>query len=188
MANSTRHSASQTCTTVFLTGILALATPLLGCKDAPVPEAPAIPAANAAQSTPPTSLARKHIYSETADPRKDIADGLKQAKREHKRVLLDFGGDWCGDCHVLDIYFHQAPNDEILAKNFVLVHIFVNSDIDNNLDLGQKYGITLKKGVPAFAVLDPDGKLLFSQKSGEAEKMSRTDAQSVTDFLNHWKS
>ncbi len=51
----------------------------------------------------------QHIYSETANPAAEIAAGLAQAKREHKRVILDFGGDWCGDCQVLDLYFHQPP-------------------------------------------------------------------------------
>jgi len=63
----------------------------------------------------------KHIYSDAASPKADIAAALAKAKKEHKRVILDFGGDWCGDCQVLDIYFHQAPNEELLEKNFVLV-------------------------------------------------------------------
>lgn len=31
------------------------------------------------------------IYSDTADAHKDIAQALAQARREHKRVILDFG-------------------------------------------------------------------------------------------------
>ena len=59
---------------------------------------------------------RKHLYDQNADSKTLIAAGLKQAKAEHKRVLLDFGGDWCGDCQVLDIYFHQPDNVDLLAK------------------------------------------------------------------------
>ncbi|MEO6802805.1 MAG: thioredoxin family protein [Granulicella sp.] len=161
---------------------LALAT-LQGCKQAPPPEPVATTPAPA-----PAPIGPRHIYSETANPRTDIAAALKQAALEHKRVLIDFGGDWCGDCQVLDIYLRQSPNDKLLADNFVLAHVFVNSDISNNLDLGDKYGIPLKKGVPALAVLDAHGKILYSQKTGEFESMRKMSPQSVTDFLNKWKS
>src|ERR1019366_2207184 len=70
-----------------------------------------------AQSAPAAQpFVAKHIYSETAKPGVDIAAALAAAKRGHKRVILDFGGDWCGDCQVLDIYFHQSPNAQLLAK------------------------------------------------------------------------
>jgi thiol:disulfide interchange protein len=137
-----------------------------------------------AQAVP---FVKKHIYSETANPRADIAAALQQARREHKRVLLDFGGDWCGDCQVLDIYFHQSPNEELLAKHFVVVHIFIGH-LDLNVDLAAKYGVPLNKGVPALAVLDAHGAVLYSQKTGEFENMRNMEAQSVTAFLNRWKS
>ena len=128
---------------------------------------------------------KKHIYDEQVDPHKDVAAGFAQAKREHKRVLLDFGGDWCGDCQVLDIYFHQAPNDELLAKNFVLVHVFIGH-IDLNLDIPEKFGLPIKKGVPALVVADANGKPVYVQH-GEFEDMRHMDAQSVTAFLERWK-
>ena len=50
-----------------------------------------------AQDKPPAhAYSTKHIYSDSADPKADIAAALVQARKEHKRVLLDFGGDWCG--------------------------------------------------------------------------------------------
>lgn len=168
---------------------------LQGCRKLqPPPEVsqpdqinPIHPASPSPQPPPAAPLGPRHIYSETADPRADIAAALKQAQREHKHVLIDFGGDWCSDCQVLDIYFRQSPNAQLLARNYVLAHVFVDSQIDNNLDLGEKYHIPLKKGVPALAVLDASGKLLYSQNSGEFESMSRVTPQAVTDFLERWK-
>ncbi|HET6170040.1 MAG TPA: thioredoxin family protein [Terracidiphilus sp.] len=138
-----------------------------------------------AQMMPPT--VNKHLYSATANPKADIAAALKQAAREHKRVILDFGGDWCGDCQVLDIYFHQAPNAELVARHFLVVHIDIGH-MDKNVDIAEKYNIPLKKGVPALAVLDAHGKLLYSQKTGEFEDMRNMNSQSVTEFLNRWKA
>jgi thiol:disulfide interchange protein len=128
----------------------------------------------------------KHIYSETAKPKADIAAALAQASREHKRVILDFGGDWCGDCKVLDANFHKPENAALLDSGFVLVHINVGH-VDQNLDIAERYGIPLKKGVPALAVLDEKGKVLFAQQHGEFEDMRHMDAQSVNDFLKKWQ-
>ena len=126
------------------------------------------------------------IYSDTADANHDIAQALVTAQHEHKRVILDFGGNWCGDCQVLDIYMHQPPNLDLLDNNFVLVHVNIGH-YDKNTELAEKYQIPLKKGVPGLAVLDAHGKILYSQKNGEFEAMRKMDPASVTEFLNKWK-
>jgi thiol:disulfide interchange protein len=126
------------------------------------------------------------IYPDPEQAPTEIAAALKTAAQDHKRVLLDFGGNWCGDCIVLDMYFHNEQNRPLLDKNFVLVHVNVGH-YDANLDLAKKYGIPLEKGVPAVAVLSAAGKLLYSQRSGEFEKMRQMDSGEVTRFLVQWK-
>ncbi len=148
----------------------------------------ALPAGvRAIAQAPTTPFVAKHLYSETADPKADIAAALKQAAREHKRVILDFGGDWCGDCQVLDIYFHEAPNAELLAKHFIVVHVWIGR-FDRNLDIGEKYGVPITKGVPALAVLNSKGAVVYAQSQHEFSNMRHMDAASVTEFLNRWKS
>jgi thiol:disulfide interchange protein len=138
----------------------------------------------AAQNVP---FVKKHLYSTTADPNADIAAALKQARAEHKRVILDFGGDWCGDCQVLDIYMHQSPNAELLEKHFLVVHVDIGH-MDHNVEVAQKYNVPINKGVPALAVLDSHGKLLFSQENKEFENMRNMKSEDVTAFLNKWKA
>lgn len=133
------------------------------------------------------SAQNRIIYSDTADAHADIAQAIRTATHEHKRIILDFGGNWCGDCQVLDIYFHQSPNSEIVDQHFLVVHIDIGH-MDKNVDVADKYEVPLKRGVPALAVLDSHGKLLYSQKNGEFEAMRRMDPASVTEFLNKWKS
>jgi thiol:disulfide interchange protein len=128
----------------------------------------------------------RHIYNENADTKAEIREALATAAQEHKRVILDFGGNWCGDCQVLDIYFHQPPNATLLAASFILVDIDIGH-YDHNVDLADKYQVPLKRGVPALAVLDSDGRLLYSQKTGEFEDMRHMDPSSVTSFLDQWK-
>lgn len=131
--------------------------------------------------------ASRDIYPDPSQAQADLAAALKTAAASHKRVIIDFGGNWCGDCQVLDIYFHQAPNQALLEKNYVLVDIDIGH-MDKNVDVAQKYDVPLKRGVPALAVLDSRGHLLYSQKNGEFESMRRMDASSVTEFLNSWKA
>ncbi|HXC97358.1 MAG TPA: thioredoxin family protein [Edaphobacter sp.] len=129
-------------------------------------------------------LPNKNLYSETANPTADIAAALARARREHKRVLLDFGGNWCGDCQLLDIYYHQSPNAELLAKNFVLVHIDIGH-MDKNVDVAKKYNVPITRGVPALAVLDSHGNLLYAEKEKEFE---HTSPEAITAFLKRWKA
>jgi thioredoxin 1 len=136
-----------------------------------------------------TGLARSagpDLYPDPGQAKADIAAALKSAAATHRRILLDFGGNWCGDCKVLDIYMHDDKNKPLVDANFVVVHINVGH-YDANLDLAEQYEIPLKRGVPALAILSDHGKLLYSQKNGEFEAMRRMDSASVTDFLVHWR-
>lgn len=128
----------------------------------------------------------RDIYPDPAQAKIDIAAALKTAADTHKRILLDFGGNWCGDCQVLDAYFHDPQNQAILEANFVLVHVNVGY-MDANLDVAKRYEVPVEKGVPALAVLSEKGKLLYSQKAGQFEAMRRMQASAVTDFLVQWK-
>ena len=126
------------------------------------------------------------IYPDPGQAKADIAAALKSAAATHRRILLDFGGNWCGDCRVLDIYMHDERNKPLVEADFVVVHINIGR-MDANLDLAERYEIPLHRGVPALAVLSESGKLLYSQKSGEFEAMRRMESSSVTDFLMHWR-
>ena len=134
-----------------------------------------------------TAYPKKHIYPEITAAEPDIAAALKEAKGQHKRVILDFGGDWCPDCQVLDINFHNGSNLPLLQQNFVLVHVNIGH-MDQNIDVAKKYGVPVNKGVPALAVLDANGKVVHAQATGEFRDMRSMDPQSVTEFLNRWKA
>jgi thiol-disulfide isomerase/thioredoxin len=120
------------------------------------------------------------------DAKPAIRLALAQAAQTHKHVLLDFGGNWCPDCKALDIYFHQPGNDALLEKNYIVVHVNIGH-YDMNLDVAQRYGVPLKKGVPALVVLISHGMVLVAQRGGEFENMRNMQSASVTEFLTKWK-
>jgi thioredoxin 1 len=131
-------------------------------------------------------LEKKQIYDPTVNATEEIAEAVRTAGKEHKRVLLVFGGNWCFDCHVLDEAFHSPEIAPTLNKSFIVAHIDIG-EMDKNLDVAEKYQIPLKRGVPAIAVLGSDGKLLFSQKQGEFEAARSMAPEDILTFLNKWK-
>jgi thioredoxin 1 len=166
---------------IFATGFVAV---VLAALPMNAQTADQIAARKAAKQPVVTVKDAKHIYPEIAQAPLDVKAALAEARRTHKRILLDFGGDWCGDCQVLNIYFHQSPNKELLEKYFVLVDVNIGKE-DANLDIAHKYGVPVQ-GVPALAVLDEHGKAIYSQNK-EFSDMRYMDVASVTEFLNKWK-
>ncbi len=131
-------------------------------------------------------LENKDIYPQGVDATQEIAEALRAATASHKRVLVVFGGNWCFDCHVLDEAFHSPEIAPTLNRSFLVVHVDIGQ-MDKNLDVARKYDVPLERGVPAIAVLDSDGKLLFSQKRGEFEAARSMAPEDILTFLNKWK-
>lgn len=127
-------------------------------------------------------------YPDVSRARADIDAALHEAAKSGKRVLVDFGGNWCPDCKVLDINLKKPETAALLRESYVLVHVNVGErGITDNLDIGERYGIPLRKGVPALAVLESDGRVVFAQKNGEFESMRKVDPRAVDDFLRKWR-
>ena len=131
-------------------------------------------------------LEQKDLYPASADAKKEIAEAIHEAIEAHKRVLVVFGGNWCYDCHVLDEAFHSPEISPTMEKSFEVVDVDTGQ-MDKNLDIAKQYDVPLDRGVPAIAVLDSDGKLLFSQKRGEFEAARSMAPEDILDFLNKWK-
>lgn len=140
---------------------------------------------NAAKLEQPLST-NKLIYDDNADAKAEIKRALAAAASGHKRVLLIFGANWCYDCHVLDLAFQRPELASVLKRNYEVVHVDVG-EYTRNMDLAQQYEIPLKKGVPALAVLDSHGKLLYSQQGGQFEKARSLAPEDLLAFLNRWK-
>lgn len=128
-----------------------------------------------------------NLYDKDANTEVEIKDAETKAKKAHQRILLVFGANWCYDCHVLDQAFHQPDVAPLLQKNFQVVHVDIGEDGKKNNSLAASYHVPLDKGVPALAVLDADGKLLYSQENGEWESARSMDPDDVMSFLEKWK-
>ena len=128
------------------------------------------------------------LYPPPEDAQSEIKSALAAAAKDRKRVLLVFGANWCYDCHVLDTTFRSRQFAATVAANYHVVHINVGDEGDKNLDLAEKYGVPLKKAVriPSLAVLDSDGKIVYSQKNGEFDDSVKLAPADVAAFLKKW--
>jgi thioredoxin 1 len=144
------------------------------------------PTAKQARRLPEPARPNTQLYPPAEEAQAEISSALAAAAKQHKRIILVFGGNWCYDCHVLDATFHSKEFAPIVNASYIVIHINVGN-YDANLDLADKYQIPLKKGVPSLAILDPDGSLVVSQKQGEFESTVRIGPEDVLDFLKKWK-
>lgn len=132
----------------------------------------------------PPAQPNPQLYDTNANATEEIQHAQAEAAREHKRILLVFGGNWCIDCHVLDNAFHQPRIAPLLKAGFIVVHVDVG-EYTKNLDLAVKYHVDLKKGVPSIAVLETNGSFLYS--TSEFEKARVLSEEDVIAFLEKWK-
>jgi thioredoxin 1 len=143
-------------------------------------------AAKPVMRLPEPARPNTRLYPNPEEAPIEIKSALAAATKDHKRVLLVFGGNWCYDCHVLDETFHSKAISPLVKENYHVVHVNIG-DYDKNLDLAKLYEIPLEKGVPSLAILDPDGKLVVSQKGGEFESTVQIGPEDVVRFLKQWK-
>ena len=163
---------------------LAQSFPFLLCAGPPDLSLAKTQRTDPAKLQQPVSAGDK-IYP-TGDAHAEIQEALTEAAKGHKRVIVVFGADWCYDCHVLDLAFKRTDIAPVLNKNFEVVHIDVGQG-DKNQDIMQRYQVPMAKGIPAIAVLDSSGKLLYAQQGGEFEKARVLGPEDVIAFLNKWK-
>jgi len=128
------------------------------------------------------------IFDPHANGQADIDAAVAKAAAENKRVLLDFGANWCIWCHRLHNPFETDPAvAKALNDGFVVVMVDVNrrNGVDRNKDVIARYDPALK-GVPELAVLDSTGKELTIKDSGELEEGDHHSPAKITAFLAQW--
>lgn len=121
-------------------------------------------------------------YDETADAKAQIKSALDDAARARTPLLVVFGANWCGDCKALDLAFSEGAAAPLIAKNFKVVKVNVGR-FDRNVAIADSYGVPLKSGIPAVAVLSADGKVVYATKAGELANARNMGDRGIYDFF-----
>jgi thiol:disulfide interchange protein len=132
-------------------------------------------------------VVERYPYDEHADADAAVATAFARARKSHKRVLIDLGGNWCGDCVVLANVMQLPEMKPFLAAHYEIVSVDVGR-FDKNLQIPARFGIRKRlAGVPSLLIVEPDGKTLVDAQEVSALADARhMTPQGLSDWLAKW--
>lgn len=132
----------------------------------------------------PTPL--PYPYDENADANAAVNAAFARAKAEHKRVLIDLGGNWCEDCRILAAVMNLPEVRAFVDAHYVEAVVDVGR-FNRNLQIPARFGITQRlEGVPAILIADPDGKLIDAGHVAALADARSMTPQALADWLAQW--
>ena len=157
---------------------LLLALPLLAAGS------PARAAADAPVLPPGLATPAAHPYDTAADAHRVVEAALAEGRREHRVVLIDFGGNWCPDCRMLSGVLAEPAMHRWLADHAVLVTVDIGR-FDRNIDIAARWNVPIR-AVPIVLAIAPDGTLLDRADPTALSDDRSMSAQAVADQVAAW--
>jgi len=128
-------------------------------------------------------------YDEHADANAAVAHARARAIAHHKLLIIDLGGNWCGDCRVLAGTMALPELRAFVDAHYEVVTVDVGQ-FDKNLQIPARYGITGRlEGVPSLLVVEPvKNKLIDGGHVAALADARHMDPQALADWLAQWTS
>ena len=135
-----------------------------------------------------------HPYGPAEGAQQSVDAAFQQARQTGRKVLLDFGANWCPDCRILAGVLAQPGIAAWVSQNFIVVTINVDraagpttegERFNTNADIARKYGVTIS-AIPALLVVTPTGQLLNRDKALALGNARTLSGQAMVDQLNEW--
>jgi thiol-disulfide isomerase/thioredoxin len=163
----------------FAAGLLALA---LAFPAAGAP-APKVAIDSFAQLQTPLP----YPYDEVANADAQVARAKARARATGRLLLIDLGGNWCGDCRILTATMERPELKAFVERHYEVVLVDVGR-FDKNLQIPAHYGITERlEGVPALLIVDPKhDKLLDGGHVAALADARYMTPQALADWLAQW--
>ena len=125
-------------------------------------------------------------YDESANANAAVDAAFARAKKNGKRVLIDLGGNWCGDCIVLANIMQLPQMKPFLASHFEMVTVDVGR-FNKNLQIPARFGITSRlEGVPSVIIAEPDGTFVNQGRIAALADARHMTPQAIADWLAQW--
>ena len=153
--------------------VVLLATCLIACGCA---------YAQAAKPAAGPAAQQHQPYNPAADANKDLAAAQTRARAAKKGVMVIFGANWCPDCIVLHRLLDEPETRAYVRAHFEVVAVDLGR-FDKNVDLAQRLGVNLDRGIPAAAFLAADGSSIGNTNQGELESSRNYHSDMILRFL-----
>ena len=126
-------------------------------------------------------------YNDKEDAALKIAQLVKQAKLEHKNVMIQAGGNWCIWCLRFNNYVQTTPElKKMVDEKYIYYHLNYSPE-NKNEKIFAKYGNPgAKFGYPVFIVLDDNGKQIHTQDSSLLEEGKGYSLEKTKAFFKMW--
>ena len=155
--------------------VMALAS--LSAAEA-APHAPALTVTSMSDLTVP-----ERPYDEAANADAAVDAAFEKARETHRRVMLDLGGNWCGDCRVLAGIMELPAMKRYLEAHYELVSVDVGR-FNKNLQVPARFGFKERLvGVPTVLVANADGSLVNKNDVFALADARHMTPQALADYL-----
>jgi thiol-disulfide isomerase/thioredoxin len=124
-------------------------------------------------------------YNLQADAKAEVDAALARAKISGKRVIVDLGGNWCGDCRVFAGILQVPEVKKFVDDHYEVVLVNVGR-YDTNLDIPARWGIDKLAAAPTTLIVSPKGELLNKDDTVALRDAREMTPQAVVDWLAHW--
>ena len=127
------------------------------------------------------------VYDEKANADQVVDDAMAKAKKTHKLLLIDEGGNWCPDCVVLHNLMLVPAMQKFMDAHYVVAMVDVGK-FDRNPQIAARYGYTERlKGVPTILVVSPaTNKVINSEQVFALSNAGHQTPQDLADYLARW--
>ena len=169
-----RKLAAMLFTAASLAGITATAS---------AAPAPKLPYATMAE----LPIVSMQVYDEKANADQVVDAAMAKAKKGHKLLLIDMGGNWCPDCVVLHNLMLVPAMQKFLDAHYEVAMVDVGK-FDRNPQIGARYGYNTRlKGVPTILVVDPaTNKVINGEQVFALSNAGHQTPQDLADYLAKW--
>jgi thioredoxin-related protein len=146
---------------------------------------PMRPIATPGTVKPEKAADKPDLYNEKADAKDLINAALVKAKKENRRVLIQWGFNTCSWCQLLHREFGSGKLAHKLMYEYDVVYVEAAKN-KANAEVAKGYGADLQThGYPYLTILDASGKAIANQETGSLEAKDEKGQSLLGEKMAH---
>lgn len=124
------------------------------------------------------------IFDENLDFNEILDDALAKSKVTKKRILIEFGGDWCIWSHRMNRIVESRKFKSFIDDNFIFLRCTINAYGENSYPSDKD--LPDIRSIPHFILLDENGNVIGSQDTPGFEFLWFYKKWALYNFFKEW--